>query len=141
MSLRKRGVSLAGEDPLGAAYDIVGGGMHPLEALTQLVDRRPHRVRSYAEVAKSRSTTRALQRKRLVLGAWESLRQRLPSHRRGLQTGGLLRGVQPPPAKGVPELEKHCWRARRLWIRSYLAGSVGSEPLSALRQYLTSSRA
>lgn len=40
--------------------------------------------------------------------------------------------------KEFPELEKHYWRARRLWAGSYFAGSVGGAPLSVLRQYIES---
>jgi putative transposase len=35
-----------------------------------------------------------------------------------------------------PELERHYWRARRLWSGSYFAGSVGGAPLTVLRQYI-----
>ncbi len=35
-----------------------------------------------------------------------------------------------------PELERHYWRAQRLWSGSYFAGSVGGAPLSVVRQYL-----
>ena len=35
-----------------------------------------------------------------------------------------------------PELERHYWRAKRLWSGSYFAGSVGGAPLSVLRQYI-----
>lgn len=35
-----------------------------------------------------------------------------------------------------PELEKHYWRAKRLWSGSYFAGSVGGAPISVLRQYI-----
>ena len=34
-----------------------------------------------------------------------------------------------------PELERHYWRATRLWSGSYFAGSVGGAPISVLRQY------
>lgn len=37
-----------------------------------------------------------------------------------------------------PELERHYWRAKRLWSGSYFAGSVGGAPISALRQYIQS---
>lgn len=37
-----------------------------------------------------------------------------------------------------PELERHYWRAKRLWSGSYFAGSVGGAPLSVLRQYIES---
>lgn len=40
--------------------------------------------------------------------------------------------------KEFPELEKHYWRARRLWAGSYFAGSVGGAPLSVLCQYIES---
>ncbi len=36
----------------------------------------------------------------------------------------------------VPDLRQHYWRAQRLWSGSYLAGSVGSAPLSIVRQYI-----
>lgn len=35
-----------------------------------------------------------------------------------------------------PELERHYWRAQRLWSGSYFAGSVGGAPLSILRTYI-----
>lgn len=35
-----------------------------------------------------------------------------------------------------PELERHYWRAQRLWSGSYFAGSVGGAPLSVLREYI-----
>jgi putative transposase len=35
-----------------------------------------------------------------------------------------------------PELERHYWRARRLWSGSYFAGSVGGAPITVLRQYI-----
>lgn len=35
-----------------------------------------------------------------------------------------------------PELERHYWRAKRLWSGSYFAGSVGGAPISVLRQYI-----
>lgn len=35
-----------------------------------------------------------------------------------------------------PELQKHYWRAKRLWNGSYFAGSVGGAPLAILRQYI-----
>ncbi|MFE1560406.1 IS200/IS605 family transposase [Streptomyces sp. NPDC058734] len=35
-----------------------------------------------------------------------------------------------------PELERHYWRAQRLWSGSYFAGSVGGAPLSVVRQYI-----
>lgn len=35
-----------------------------------------------------------------------------------------------------PELERHYWRAKRLWSGSYFAGSVGGAPLDILRQYI-----
>jgi len=35
-----------------------------------------------------------------------------------------------------PELERHYWRAERLWSGSYFAGSVGGAPISVLRQYI-----
>lgn len=35
-----------------------------------------------------------------------------------------------------PELERHYWRAKRLWSGSYFAGSVGGAPISMLRQYI-----
>lgn len=37
-----------------------------------------------------------------------------------------------------PELERHYWKARRLWSGSYFAGSVGGAPLSVVRQYIES---
>ncbi|WGH90304.1 IS200/IS605 family transposase [Auritidibacter ignavus] len=37
-----------------------------------------------------------------------------------------------------PELERHYWRAKRLWSGSYFAGSVGGAPISVLRQYIES---
>ncbi|SDS14809.1 putative transposase [Paraoerskovia marina] len=37
-----------------------------------------------------------------------------------------------------PELERHYWRAKRLWSGSYFAGSVGGAPLDVLRQYIES---
>lgn len=38
--------------------------------------------------------------------------------------------------KEFPELERHYWRAKRLWSGSYFAGSVGGAPISVLRQYI-----
>lgn len=35
-----------------------------------------------------------------------------------------------------PELERHYWRAKRLWSGSYFAGSVGGAPLALLREYI-----
>lgn len=35
-----------------------------------------------------------------------------------------------------PELERHYWRAKRLWSGSYFSGSVGGAPVSVLRQYI-----
>ncbi len=35
-----------------------------------------------------------------------------------------------------PELQRHYWRANKLWSGSYFAGSVGGAPLSVLRQYI-----
>lgn len=35
-----------------------------------------------------------------------------------------------------PELERHCWKAKRLWSGSYLAASVGGAPLSVLKRYI-----
>jgi len=35
-----------------------------------------------------------------------------------------------------PELARHYRRARRLWPGSYLAGSAGGAPISALRHYI-----
>lgn len=35
-----------------------------------------------------------------------------------------------------PELERHYWRAKRLWSGSYYAGSVGGAPLEAVRRYI-----
>lgn len=35
-----------------------------------------------------------------------------------------------------PDLRRHYWRANRLWSRSYLAGTAGGAPISALRQYI-----
>lgn len=35
-----------------------------------------------------------------------------------------------------PELERHYWRAKRLWSGSYFAGSVGGAPISVLRRYI-----
>jgi putative transposase len=35
-----------------------------------------------------------------------------------------------------PELERHYWRAKRLWSGSYLAASAGGAPLSILKQYI-----
>src|SRR5699024_3423327 len=35
-----------------------------------------------------------------------------------------------------PELERHYWRAKRLWSGSYFAGSVGGAPISVLKQYI-----
>jgi len=35
-----------------------------------------------------------------------------------------------------PELEKHYWRAKRLWSGSYFVGSVGGAPISVLREYI-----
>ncbi|MBF6181084.1 IS200/IS605 family transposase [Nocardia otitidiscaviarum] len=35
-----------------------------------------------------------------------------------------------------PDLERHYWRANRLWSGSYFAGSVGGAPLSIVRQYI-----
>jgi putative transposase len=39
-----------------------------------------------------------------------------------------------------PELARHYWRARRLWSRSYFAGSVGGAPLNVLRAYIEPQR-
>ncbi|MEV0696998.1 transposase [Saccharopolyspora sp. NPDC050389] len=38
----------------------------------------------------------------------------------------------------APKLDRHYWRAERLWSGSYFAGSVGSAPISVLRQYIES---
>ena len=38
-----------------------------------------------------------------------------------------------------PELARHYWQARRLWSRSYFAGSVGGAPLNVLRPTSSSS--
>lgn len=38
--------------------------------------------------------------------------------------------------RDFPELERHYWRAKRLWSGSYFAGSVGGAPLSVLRRYI-----
>lgn len=35
-----------------------------------------------------------------------------------------------------PELERHYWRAKRLWSGSCFAGSVGGAPLSTVKQYI-----
>ncbi|MDT0346036.1 IS200/IS605 family transposase [Streptomyces litchfieldiae] len=35
-----------------------------------------------------------------------------------------------------PDLVQHYWRANKLWSGSYFAGSVGSAPLSVVRQYI-----
>lgn len=35
-----------------------------------------------------------------------------------------------------PELERHYWRAKRLWSGSYYAGSVGGAPLGTVRKYI-----
>ncbi|MGN9843250.1 IS200/IS605 family transposase [Nonomuraea sp. H19] len=35
-----------------------------------------------------------------------------------------------------PELAAHYYRAAKLWSGSYLAGSVGGAPISALRQHI-----
>lgn len=35
-----------------------------------------------------------------------------------------------------PELERHYWRAKRLWSGSYYAGSVGGAPLETVRRYI-----
>ncbi|RVW00478.1 IS200/IS605 family transposase [Rhodococcus spongiicola] len=35
-----------------------------------------------------------------------------------------------------PERVEHYWRAHRLWVGSYFAGSVGGAPISVLRQYI-----
>jgi putative transposase len=46
-------------------------------------------------------------------------------------------GTSRPKAGGeFPELERHYWRAKRLWSGSYFAGSVGGAPMSVLRQYI-----
>lgn len=37
-----------------------------------------------------------------------------------------------------PELERHYWKARRLWAGSYFAGSVGGAPLWVVRRYIES---
>lgn len=39
-----------------------------------------------------------------------------------------------------PELERHYWRAKRLWAGSYFAGSVGGAPLEVLRSYIESQK-
>ena len=35
-----------------------------------------------------------------------------------------------------PDLVRHYYRANRLWSGSYIAGSVGSAPLTVLHQYI-----
>lgn len=35
-----------------------------------------------------------------------------------------------------PELERHYWRAKRLWSASYYAGTSGGAPLATLRHYI-----
>jgi putative transposase len=35
-----------------------------------------------------------------------------------------------------PELERHYWRAKRLWSGAYFAGSVGDAPITVLRHYI-----
>nr|WP_227996776.1 transposase [Glycomyces albidus] len=35
-----------------------------------------------------------------------------------------------------PELERHYWRAKRLWSGSYFAASVGGTPLDVVRRYI-----
>jgi putative transposase len=35
-----------------------------------------------------------------------------------------------------PDLRRHYYRANKLWSGSYFAGSVGSAPLTVLRQYI-----
>ncbi len=35
-----------------------------------------------------------------------------------------------------PELERHYWKAKRLWSGSYFAASVGGAPLSELKRYI-----
>ncbi len=35
-----------------------------------------------------------------------------------------------------PDLVQHYWRANRLWSGSYLAGSAGGPPITAVRQYI-----
>ncbi|GAB3220515.1 hypothetical protein GCM10027447_04990 [Glycomyces halotolerans] len=35
-----------------------------------------------------------------------------------------------------PELERHYWRAKRLWSGSYFAASVGGAPLDVVRRYI-----
>lgn len=40
--------------------------------------------------------------------------------------------------RDFPGLERHYWRAKRLWSGSYFAGSVGGAPISVLRQYIES---
>ena len=35
-----------------------------------------------------------------------------------------------------PDLRRHYWRAKRLWSRSYFAGSVGGARVTVLHQYI-----
>lgn len=35
-----------------------------------------------------------------------------------------------------PELERHYWKAQRLWSRGYYAGTNGGTPLATLRKYI-----
>ena len=35
-----------------------------------------------------------------------------------------------------PELDRHYYRANKLWYGSYFAGSVGGAPITALRRYI-----
>lgn len=35
-----------------------------------------------------------------------------------------------------PPLERHYWRAKRLWTEAYFAGSCGGAPITVLKQYI-----
>jgi putative transposase len=48
-----------------------------------------------------------------------------------------LKGVSSRrPRQEFPELARHYWRATRLWSGSYVAGSMGGAPTTALRQHI-----
>lgn len=38
--------------------------------------------------------------------------------------------------RDYPELQRHYWRAQRLWSPSYYAGTSGGAPLNTLKQYI-----
>lgn len=38
--------------------------------------------------------------------------------------------------RDYPELQRHYWRAQRLWSPSYYAGTSGEAPLHTLKQYI-----